>query len=208
MLLRGSEKNLFVLASEPDGHPNDPTHLPVLAKLQFNKTRKQFELCESDRFAAAIDLNKFLLPLSRYRMEFIYLYETKNYVFVLKREKEERWPTKSRLGKLVVDPNDGQYSYGYVELPLSCTDPATGESFTYAESAHFGFGDRWIPKKSGDTEASNEGNDQADTLFVTFNSFNDSLDRVDTSKGSLLCAFRQETIKNEFGSAMERCRQG
>lgn len=196
-----SKENLFVLANEPDSDLNDSMHLPVLSILQFSKARNQFELRESKRFAPSIDLSESLLRLRVYQMQFLYLYKLANYVFVLKREKESWQPTKTRLGKLVIDPEDEQYSY--VELPLSCTDPATGESFVYAESAHFGFGDSWMLKENGNDSLES---DPGDTLFITFNSFNDS--KVDASKGSLLCAFQQEILKKKFDETVERCREG
>ena len=208
--VRNSKENLFVLASEPDGDL-ECTHLPILSKLQFNKNRKQLELRESGRFASSIDLNSNLLRLGFYKMEFLYLYEVTNYVFVLKREKESWQPTKTRLGKLVIDPDEEEYSHGYVELPLSCTNPNTGETLTYAESAHFGFGDSWLSNRSDNSPWSDRNDgilDLGDTLFVTFNSFNDALSKVDASKGSILCAFPQEQLKNEFGKTMESCRQG
>lgn len=203
---------LFVLANEPDdddengrGRNRDrPMHLPYLSKLQFNKKETKLELRESGRFASSIDLSRNHRRFGVYQMELVYLYAVGSYAFILKREKESWQPTKTRLGKLVIDSDEQQYSHGYVELPLTCKDPENGETFTYAGSAHFGFGDSSIPGSGASSPESTKG----DTLFVTFNSFNDTAGEVDQAKGSLLCAFPEEKLRSEFGKALENCRQG
>lgn len=183
----------FILANEPAFETNYELfqrHMPFLSKLQFNFKIFHFELRKPGKFPPSIDLNLSNYQSPEYQMKLVYGYAETNYAFILKREKVNGQQTKTKLGRLVVDENDEQYSYGYVELPLTCKDPYSGETFTHAESAHFGTGDSSIlmgdpnhfPKSTPD-----------DTLFVTFNK---------GSKGSLLCAFLQKKLNEEFDRTM------
>lgn len=117
--------------------------------------------------------------LGEIEIDLVYSFRIADELFVVKRERKGRndstWVTK--LGRTCL--NFGTY----FEIPLTCADPKTGQSYGYARSAQF----------------------RSQLLYVSFNYYDNDRKTVDRSKGTVLCSVGQKQIKNIFRNLFIDC---
>lgn len=202
-LMRVDHGTYFILAHEPDGR-NESLRLPILSKIKLkNYSEKRpddkkfsFEPEVHDSLKSMINIADQNI-LNKTKIHFIHGFIYENYAFILKREQKFGQAPTTRLGRVCLADTS---FFSYTEIVLTCNDDKM-KVFNYATSATFGEADSYIAKEKDIKLKKN-------TLFVTFNYYDNRMKRVDTTKGSTLCAFTMEQINDYYLHAIEVCYSG
>lgn len=205
ILMPIKEQGSFILAHEPDDRP-DTQRPPIVSKLLFSKFKNatlnqiQFSFHPTVHGAHKAMINIADKEIrSKTRMHFITGFIYENFAFILKTEKKEGQPLTTRLGRVCLD--DSSF-FSYTEIQLSClNETSSSPEYNYASAAYFGRADSYLSKKT-DTKLKSE------TLFVTFNLYDNRQRTIDRSKGSMLCAFTIEQIMQYYSHAVDYCYAG
>lgn len=127
-----------------------------------------------------------------YQMNFVHslIWPMHDYGFVLKRERLNGQDFQVKLGRVRLERRSFRR---YIEIPLSCRDRNTGETYAYAHKAHFV---EWI------------GYRYSPILFVLFQWYDRMLNQVDRSKGTVLCGYEVLEANETFAMINDLCTFG